>query len=161
MKIAGKKVDTSPNVELIVIPRTNRDPIVFKVQAVIEYKEFEELVPRPTPRKSLKPGGDTVDNLDDANYLAELNMFAKKQTYYMFVKSIFLGTPDIEFDLIKLTDPDSWLKFEEEFRSAGFTVGEINYVINKIMDVNTLNESKIEAARASFTLSQVEPKVGQ
>ena len=158
MKIAGQEIDTSPNTELIVIPRSGKQPIVMTAQAVLDFDEFDALCPKPVAKYLTKKGGKKELDITDKSYIASTQDFAKKQTYYMFVKSLLLGTPGLEFNLIKLDVPDSWLLFEKEFRQSGFSPGEINYILNKIMDANTLNEAKIDAARASFTRSQEEPQ---
>jgi hypothetical protein len=156
MKIDGKEIDKSPNSELIVIPRGGREPVVMTAQAVLDFDEFDQLCPKPEAKYLTKKGGKKELDVEDKGYLAATRDYARKQTYYMFVKSLMLGTPSIEFNLIKLEVPDTWLMFEKEFRQSGFSPGEINYILNKIMDANTLNEAKIEAARASFTHSQAE-----
>lgn len=156
MQIDGKKIDATPNSELIVIPRRGRDPIVLTAQAVLDYEEFENLCPKPKVSYVTKKGGVKEPDINDKGYLEQTRDYAKKQTYYMFVKSLLLGTPTLEFNLIKLEEPDSWLLFEKEFRVSGFSPGEVNYILNKIMEANTLNEAKVDAARESFTRSQAE-----
>lgn len=159
MKINGQIV-SGTCIETIVIPRGDNPPVVFKAQAVLDYDEFEKLCPKPTPKMMIAKGGKKVQDFTDKHWLAAIEDYNKKQQYYLFIKSL-LATPGLEFEKIKITEPDSWLKFEEEFKDAGFTSIEINRIIQGIMIANCLDEAKIKEARDSFVLSQAEPEVLQ
>lgn len=154
MKIDGKELPKSPNSDVIVIPRSGREPIVFKVVALLDYDEFHRLVKSPKVGKKIVPGKGEVEDLNDKRYLEEVKDYGRKQSFYLFIKSLLLGTPTLEFDKIKLSEPDTWLLFDQEFKDAGFNSGEINYIASKIMEVNSLSEAKIDAARESFLRSQ-------
>ena len=157
MKINGQVIAGSC-IETIIIPRGDDPPVVFKAQAVLDYDEFKGMVKMPTPRNMIKKGGEKVPDLTDKIYIGLMEDYNKKQQYYLFIKSLLLGTPGLEFDNIKLTDPESWLKFEEEFKNAGFSSIETNRVIQGIMIANCLDETKIQAARESFARTQAEPE---
>lgn len=157
MKINGQVIAGSC-IETIIIPRGDQPPVVIKAQAVLDYDEFKSMVKMPEPKMMIKKGGQKVPDFDDKIYQGRIDDYNKKQQYYLFIKSLLLGTPGLEFDLIKLTDPESWLKFEEEFKNAGFSSVETNRIIQGIMVANCLDESKIQAARESFAQTQVEPE---
>ena len=152
MRIQGKEIQ-GPNVETIIIPRGNGDPIVFKVQAVLDYDDFERLCPEPKAPKMLKPGGVETLDFKDKTYVAAFAARNKKQSYFMFIKSI-MATPGLEFDKVKYDQPETWEFFEQELKDAGLSQVERNKITQGIMIANCLDESKIEEARNRFTQSQ-------
>jgi hypothetical protein len=154
MRIKGKEIK-GPNIELIVIPRGDDEPIVLKAQAVLDFAEFDKFVPQPIPPSIRKPGGEVSRDLKDKGYVAQQRDYLEKQSLFMMIKSI-MATDGLEFSKIKLEEPDTWNKFEEEFREAGFSFIEINKITSGIMIANCLNEAKLEEARKRFILSQAE-----
>jgi hypothetical protein len=152
MRIQGKQIQ-GPNVETIIIPRGNADPIVFKAQAVLDYEDFEKLCPEPKPPVILKPGGVETRDFKDKAYVAAVMARNTNQSYYMFIKSL-MATPGLEFEKVRLDSPDTWQHFEQELKEAGLSQVERNKITQGIMIANCLDESKIEEARNRFTQSQ-------
>ena len=48
MKLAGRKIEGA-NVEYIVLPRGDGEPLVLKAQAILDYSPFDMLCPPPRP----------------------------------------------------------------------------------------------------------------
>jgi len=138
--------------EVIVLPRQSGD-IVITVQAILDYDDFDKLAPRPEPPKKLLPGGITQMNVEDPEYRTALMKHVTYRTHWMILKSL-QATPDLEFENVKMDDPDTWENYLEEFKTAGFAPVEVNKIIEAIMTVNGLNDKKIEEATKSFLAGQ-------
>jgi len=151
MKYKGEKLEGAAK-EVIVIPRQSGD-IVFTVKAILDYDELDKLDPKPEPKERILKGGERQLNVKDPKYIEALNKWATRKTYYMIIKSLE-DTEDLEFETVKMSEPETWEKILEEFTEAGFTTGEISYITNKIMAVNGLDESKIQEATESFIAGQ-------
>ncbi len=151
MRILGQEIK-GPNEELIVIPRGDSQ-IVLKARAVLDYSEFERLCPEPKAPMILRPGGVKEQNFKDVTYIAAIRQRVTKQTYYMFIKSLE-ATPGLEWDTINMKDPSTWLNFEKELETSGFSQIERNIITRAVFIANNLDEQKIEEARQRFILSQ-------
>lgn len=159
MRIQGRELK-GPNVELIVIPRGNDEPIVLKAQAILDYDHFNKVAPEPEAPWVMKPGTGKERDFKDRNYLAAMKNRAKLQTNYMFIKSLEV-TEGLEWETIDINRPDTWLNFESELQSAGFSQIERGVIVRGIMTANCLSEDKIEEARQRFIQSQaVQPLEG-
>lgn len=152
MRIQGEELKCL-NVELIVIPRGDDKPIIFKAQAVANYDEFNRLCPEPEAPWIVKPGSGKERDYRNKTYIASINNKSKLQTYYMFLKSLE-ATEGLTWDTIDINKPDTWLNFEKELESAGFSAMERGLIIQGCMIANCLNEKKIEEARNRFIQSQ-------
>lgn len=62
------------------------------------------------------------------------------------------ATPDLEWENVDVEDPNTWNNFRQEMTDSGFSAIEINRVIAECLNVNALNEEKIEEARQRFLL---------
>ena len=153
MKINGEKI-TGTNFKYIVIPRPEKD-IVFKVEAILNEKEFELLCPIPKPPKKLMPGGKTVIDTESKAYLDEVNTYATRKTHWMILKSLS-ATAGLDWEKVDKSRPETWHLFEEEMNEAGFCTREIQLILEGIFEVNALNEAKIEEARQRFLRSREE-----
>jgi hypothetical protein len=151
MRIQGQELK-GPNEELIVIPRGDNQ-IVLKARAVLDYSEFEKLCPEPKAPWIVKPGGVKEQNYKDVTYTAAVRQRITKQTFFMFIKSLE-ATPGLEWDTINMTDPSTWLNFEKELESSGFSSIERNIITRAVLIANNLDEAKIEEARQRFIQSQ-------
>lgn len=150
MRIKGQAI-SGPNEELIVIPR-GKSQIVLKARAVLEYDDFERLCPEPTAPFVLKPGGRKEYNFSDPKFQAAAAQRVKKQTYYMFIKSLE-ATEGLEWDNIDLKRPETWLDFENELKGSGFSQIERGMITRGIMIANNLDDGKVEEARQRFLQS--------
>lgn len=148
MKIRGKRIE-GPNVEIIAIPRSNADDIIFQAQAVLDMTPFEQMCPVPEPPKKRLANGEEILNLKDKGYLAALNNLATKRLAWIVLTSL-QATEGLEWETVDISDHTTWSLFRSEFRASGFSDVEINRVIAGCVSANALNEDKIEAARERF-----------
>ena len=153
MKIAGKVLD-GPRVETLVIPR-GEDEIILKARAVLDFDDFEKLCKPPEPPMLLKRGGEQVPRLDDKDYLKRLDDFASKKTAWMVLKSLE-ATEGLEWETVKMDDPDTWRNFETELKDAGFSFAEVGLILQTVTTACGLNQSKIEEATKRFLAGQAE-----
>lgn len=152
----GQKV-AGPNVEYIVIPRGDKSDVVFKAQAVLDTKPFEEMVKAPKPGKKMLPGGVVREDLDDPVYKDSLEVFANLRYSWIVINSL-KATEGLEWETVNFDDPATWNNWETELKEAGFSRTEIQYVQLGVANANALNQEKIDEARNRFLLSvQPEP----
>jgi len=154
MKIQGKKIEGANEV-IIVIPRGSNADIVLKAQAVLDMDPFDSMCPPPEPPRKTLPGGKEVKNLKDASYLKSLDNHAVKRLNWIVLTSLE-ATEGIEWEKIDLSDPTTWNNFEEEMKEAGFSNVEVNRIVAACIEVNALNEEKIQEARERFLLASQE-----
>jgi hypothetical protein len=149
MKLHGQKVE-GPNIELIVIPRGgDRPDIILKAQAVVDRTPFDKMCPEPLAPVRITKGGVKEYQLEDAGYKAAIEARSQKYIAWMVIESL-KATEGLEWDLVKLDDHRSWLKYTDELKEAGFSHVEIQRIINGVFRANCLDEAKIEEARKSF-----------
>jgi hypothetical protein len=157
MKMFGKQVK-GPNVEYVVIPRGNGDNIVFKMQAVLDTKPFEQAVKPPVPGKKMLPGGVTQEDTDDPIYKDAVKHFGETRYAWIVLQSL-KATEGLEWETVKEDNPSTWVNWETELRDAGFSRTEIQLVMLGVANANALNQDKIDEARSRFLLSlPAEPK---
>lgn len=148
MKIKGKKIE-GPNVEIIPIPRAMSDDIIFMAQAVLDMDPFEKMCPTPIPPMKRLASGETIPNLQDEAYLKSLQNLATKRLAWMVLTSL-QATEGLEWEIVDISDHTTWENFREELRQSGFSDIEINRIVAGCINVNALNDDKIEAARERF-----------
>jgi len=148
MKIAGKKIE-GLNVEEIIIPRGNADDIILKAEAISTYDEFDALCPRPVSRIGKNRQGETIHLTGEASYVTAMNQYAQRRVEYMVIKSL-LATPGLEWETVKIDDPNTWSNYQNELRASGFSDGELARILTGVMSASGLDEAKIEAARKRF-----------
>lgn len=147
MKYKNKTVIID-NTETIVIPKGD-DEYVFKFGCVVDYSEFDSLCPEPIPPEIIKKGGQRVKDVTDKEYIKQLNDYGLKKSHYLFLKSIS-ATEDLEFDTVDIQDPETWGNANEELRTAGFSVMELNCMYEALSSANGLSQSKIDKATKDF-----------
>ena len=152
MKIKGKKI-AGPNVETVIIPRSNGQHIVFKCAAVLDYSDFEKLCPDPKPPKVQKPGGEWLDDIESGDYKIATNLHLMQNMNWMILRSLS-ATDDLEWEKVKLSDPTTWELWTEELKEAGFSRIEIGRIRDGVWKANCLDEKMIDEARKSFFHSQ-------
>lgn len=154
MKI-GERIIQNDNLEFVVIPRSSGD-ITFYFKPVLDDQVFEELVKQPKP--PLKMDGETKTMLyDDPDYLKAFTDFYQKRKAWMFLMSIS-ATKDLTWDGVDMGDPSTWCKYEDELKSAGFTIVERNLIEQGYEKVNCLNQDHLDAARNRFLAGTPETK---
>jgi hypothetical protein len=153
MKVGGVQV-TPPPEGLLVLEREHGD-LVFRARPVPidAWDHFNKLCPEPAmPMVLVK--GEKKPNPNDETYQHNVRRLAAKRIAYLCLKS--LEPSNIEWDNVKMDDPDSWEKFEDDLRAAGMTEIEIDRVIKLCVGANTLDEEKLKKARESFLRGQRE-----
>jgi hypothetical protein len=159
MKIHGKKIEGS-NIETIVIPRGDGDPIVFRCQAVLDMEPFDKLCPPPRAPIILKPGGKRITDIEDGKYKAQIEQHNNKRMGYLILKSLE-ATEGLEWETVKLSDPETWDGYQKELKESGFSSIEIMRIVNTCMAANCLDEARLDKAREDFLASAVGAANGQ
>jgi hypothetical protein len=157
MRLNGRQLK-DPNEVVIVIPRSNGDDIILRARAVLDTDEFDRLCPEPKPPVRKLAGGQTQENMKDSGYLQQVQNHGLLRLSWIILKSLE-ATGDLVWDNVDTGDPTTWNNFREEMTDSGFSVIEINHIIADCLNVNALNEEKIEAARQRFLLRAQEPVV--
>ena len=163
MKITGHDL-TEKYVETLVIPRATTN-IVIRAQAILGFKEFEELLPSPTPREGTRKNKVTgimekFLDVEDSKYQVALLDWANKRTTWMILKSLE-ATEGLEWETVKMNEPDTWENYAQELIDAGFSDMEVGKMINCVTTVCGLNEEKITEATNSFLVGAVEETAKQ
>ena len=150
MRIAGKEI-TQATEDVLVFPRGTSDPIVFKSKSIETFEPFTVMCPSPKVPKVLTPKGEK-DDYEDVGYQQQMEAYAIKRLGWTVIKT--LEPSEIEWDILDIEKPETYGKWEEEFREAGFTVGEINRILSFVVETNSLSEAKLKQARADFLRTQ-------
>jgi hypothetical protein len=158
MKLNGKKIE-GPNEVTIVIPRGSGEDIILKARAVLDLDDFEEMCPIPTPPTRRMAGGQDVPNLKDQGYMAALQRRAVMRLTYIMLTSLE-ATEGLEWETVDLSDSNTWDNYLSELKDSGFSPIEIQRIQADVIEVNALNEAKIEEARQRFLLAAQEAPVG-
>lgn len=152
MKIGGIEITgdlAEPNEEVLVLPR-RKTQIVLTARAIPNMDEFEKLVRQPKPPRNFHKGKGWVPNLEDKTYVEELKRYTATRVAYFVVASL----QDIEWVNVDPEKPETWINWEDDFKSVGFTQHECNLVLQLCFQVNQLDETKLEQARSLFVLGQ-------
>lgn len=161
MRIGGKKIDSAPASDFIVFPRKNGN-IAIRANAVMDREEFDTLVPAPKPPKKRIKGNLLVDDPDSPKYIIALNQHGGKFMDWLVITSlcgIDSKTKDdapIEWEEVHRQDPSTWNKWDSELKNNGFSDMERKRIYNLVMQVNSLNDSRLDEARNSFLLPPAE-----
>ena len=153
MRMHGQEIK-GPNVETVVIPRHYGD-VVFQARAVLSYKGFDEICPRPKPPMIVKPGKQPEMDPTDKDYLEALSQFSEQRFAWLILDSLS-ATEGLTWDTVNMADPKTWLNYRTELEASGFADPEIARIIGAVMAANGLDESKVEEARQRFLASQAE-----
>jgi hypothetical protein len=148
MKLASF-TPTGPNVIDAIIPRGDGQQIHFRCQAVLDYEPFETLCPPPKPPIMTFPDGKTKLDYEDNKYKEKISNWGGRKIAYIIINSLN-ATEGLEWETVKLGDPETWENYDKELRSLYLTEAEIKYVIEKVLEANSLNEDRLEEARQSF-----------
>ncbi len=154
MKIHGEDIK-GPNIEIIIIPRNDRDPIVFKAQAILDFDHFDKLCPRPKAPQRMERGKGLTSNPEDPKFKAQVEEWGNKRIDWMVITSL-RATEGLEWEKVKYDNPDTWKFYKDEFKASGFSSFEVDKIMNGVMIANCLDEDKIEEARKIFLAGQVE-----
>jgi hypothetical protein len=155
MLLNGKKIE-KPEDEVIVIPRKQGD-IVFKAQAVTDYKEFEQLCPPPNPPEVIRPGGIRSRDPNAPEYLKALDEWARNKTAWMILKSLS-ATEGLKWETVDMSKPETWQNYFTELVDSGFLPAEIFSITDTVMSACGLNQKKIDEAMERFLAGQQVPQ---
>lgn len=145
MKINGQEVK-GPNEDILVIPR-KPEPVVFKGRAVKSFDLFDKLRPMPTPPGILTKEGFKPDP-KDKGYLQQLADYSLSRVAFIVIET--LEPSNIEWDMVKKDQALTWKNWADDLGNAGFTAIEQQRILDFVMEVNCLDEKKMEKARADF-----------
>lgn len=159
MKLAGRKI-SGANIETIVIPRGDGEPLVFRAQAVLDHADFDALCPAPKAPSVLEKGGTKRRNTEDPRYIEAMNDWSAKRGHWTVLTSLRNGTPDLEWETVTYSDPNTWGNYESELRDAGLNEIEVGLIVRGVLRANSLDEAKLDEARANFLRSQRQPVEG-
>lgn len=151
MKINGKTIERAA-FEVIVIPRQSGD-IVFKCGIIKSFAEFLTICPQPLPPTVTRPGGETIHNVNDKDYLAANEHWANNRLNWMILTSL-TATENLVFDTVDMKNPDTWKNWQQEMLDAGFTDHELYLLIETVISANGLSPKRIEEATKNFLAGQ-------
>jgi hypothetical protein len=165
MKLFGQSIK-GPNVEVLALPRDGK-VLVIKAQAILDTDAFETVCPRPKPPRVQRPGKGYEDDPKDEGFLAQLSNWAQKKTDWMVVTSL-APTEGLEWERVKLDQPETWKEWRKELQEAFFSDREVQLILTLVFSVNSLSEAHLEEARKRFLAGEAEllfapssPMVGQ
>lgn len=147
LRIGGQVID-KPSEEVLILPRSNGEDIVITARAVLSMEEFDLRCPRPTPIKAWSKNKGHHDVTDSPEFLREMETYGEKRFAFMAIKS--LEPSEIEWETTKLDDPNTWIGWTDELKSAGLSNVEIQRIVVCVMQANSLDEGKLKQARDSF-----------
>lgn len=150
MKIAGVNPNDLSREFLLVLPRGETN-IVFRAKGLKDMAEFHAVCPVPkAPVKLTKDGA--VANNKDSTYQVTMQQWSAKRLGFMVLKS--LAPSEIEWDTVDIDDPNTWTNWETDLKNAGLSQFECNRVTALVLESNSLDDDKIEKARAVFLAGQ-------
>lgn len=150
MKVNGVTVTSCE--ELLVLPRSSGENIVFRAIAVSINDEFNRIVAMPVPPMVLVKGGKKEPDLTDTSYKMACSVRDDQRFAYMVLKS--LEPSNIEWDTIDMEKPKTWVGWDDEMKKDGLSDVEVNRVVSTVMAANALDEKKIAEARRDFLRGQ-------
>lgn len=172
MKVRGKELQ-GPKPRIIAIPRDQTfepilkdgkaqvgednlplmqpvcNDVIFQARVVQEIDDFDTILPPPQPKTVTKPSGETSKNFDDPEYIRQLNEWSVKRTHWVVLKAL-TATEGLEWDTVDMNDPDTWGNYVNDLKEAGFNAAEVARVVNGALSTNSIDEAKMEEARARF-----------
>ena len=155
MKYKGKKL-AGRNTDIIVFQK-GTDVVAIKAEAIQNFKEFDSLVQEPEPPNIYRPGGVKEKDLKNPEYLKSVDDYAEKRTAYIILKSLECNE-DIEWEYVKIDNPDTYKHWRKEFEDSGFTEIETGKIMQLCFRVNSLDNTLMDQAKEAFL---AEAQVGE
>ena len=152
MRVNGQVISAAKQVVPILRESGN---LFFQVKVVPSMAPFLALCPYPTAPTLTLPGGVKKQNTEDKGYKEQENQWWTKRQTWMFLQSITIldadgKLQDIEWEKVKVDDPETYSNFIPELTESGLADAELNKILNAVYSVNGLNETQIDEARRSF-----------
>ena len=151
MKLNGKEISGANKVTL-VLPRETGDDIVLTAEAIMDMSAIDKYLAQPQPKKMMGKGGEITFNHSDPQYKTQLISYEAKRVAWLVLES--LRNNDIEWETVDMENPSTWSNYNEELTEAGFSAIEVGRICGAVMQANSLDEAKLEAARAVFLRGQ-------
>jgi hypothetical protein len=162
MKLNSKPLP-GPSKDFVVLPRPStqegeNNDLVFWCQAVLDFDEFDAMVPEPKPIMVTRPGQSPTPDFNHPDFLKNQFIYGQKKQNWLTIQSLN-ATPELEWEKVKLEDQETWNLWSKELQEGGLTIGEILKIQQKVHQVNGLDDDKFEEARKNF-LASGQGKVG-
>src|SRR5262245_7308950 len=106
MKIHGKSYD-GPSEVVIVMPHGDED-IIFKAKAVLNFEDFDKIVPIPKPPEIIKRGQGVISNFNDPGYKAAIVARGEQKLSWIMFQSLS-ATEGLEWDNVDPDNPSTWI----------------------------------------------------
>lgn len=142
MRVNGQEIEAA-NEDFLVIPRA-KGPIIFRGVAVMDFEPFDKMCPVPLPPVLLTKKGKVQDTRDK-DYVFALQQHSLKRIAWMVINTL----QDVEWSTVDNSDPATWMNWTDEV-SKVLSPAEQQRLLNFVLQVNCLDEKKVEAARADF-----------
>lgn len=161
MRVGGIEVGHAKPKD-IVFPREGENGeetfVRIVAQQVVSLDEFDAACPKPRPGGQYTREGWQETDTDAPAYKQAMSDWRARRTAFIYIKS--LEPSEIEWNLVKLDDPATWVHWEEDLRSF---LGhfELNQVVALVNGANALDEAALEKARASFFLTKGQAEATQ
>jgi hypothetical protein len=146
LNIGGQTIN-GPSEEILVLPRVKGD-IIITARAVLSMEDFDRYVRAPKAKRAFVKGKGNILLTEDPGFKKEMETYGEKRFAFMALKS--LEPSEIEWQTVKLEEPNTWLGWTEELKSAGLSEIEIQRIVVCVMQANSLDENKLKEARAAF-----------
>jgi hypothetical protein len=130
---------------------------VFWAVAQESFEPFNDLCPLPEPPTYKTPGGTVVKNTQDPGYQRSMEARNERFVNWLVVQSLTDGTPEIEWEEVKLEDFETWHLWTKELRSFGLSEMELAHVVNKVSSVNDITDDDLDKEVEDF-LSETQGK---
>ena len=130
MKFKGEAIQPPTPVEVKI--RRGENDLVITLKAVMNFDEFDELVPEPKPPlvTDVKTNTKTKD-IHDAGYVKKMDDYFDRRTDWTMIKS--LEDSGLEFEKVDPGKPETWKDVQKELREC-FTPAEANTILNGIAE---------------------------
>lgn len=146
MKI-NNRVIREPYTDFVVIPRLDCD-LVFTIEAIYDYSDFEKRCPEPNPPVKVD-GNIKTFNTESPDYKKQLSLWAEKRISWIIITSL-KKTDGLEWDTVNYNDPNTWSNYVNDLKSAFLTDQEITHLVNRIIEINSMNSKVFDDAYKSF-----------
>lgn len=149
MKINGLTI-APPAPTWFVIPHGEQE-LPFKLQSLASFEEFDKMVPAPVAPKILRPGGVESTDYSDVDYQKAIEERASKRLTWLYLK--VLEPSKLEFDKVRVEDPETYQYFDEEFTNIGISKMFVSELKQACIDVCGFNPELIKQATDRFLAS--------
>jgi len=153
MKINGKRPQR--NRDIFVIPRGQDEDLVFFLEAVLSYDEFDSICPPPAPPVLQFPG-DVKSRPDyaDKAYIERTIEHSELRQAWTMIETLS-PTENLEWETVDPLKPETWKNWEKEFQEAGISQAERMQLMLAVLSINGLDGERLEKAKDDFLASRL------